>query len=239
MQPPRAREAADVDELEARVGGELGHRLGALEALDPRVVGQHEAELRRAAERVQLVVGDDDDAGAQRREALLGDGRRLRGDGPHLRRDVVLAGHRLGHVLVHVVDEPRHERPGGGKERQQLGVVHVQHVGLERAQRLDDLDGAEEAGAAAALRQRREEHAGVVAARLGAGHEVHDLVAGLGQRAALALVDARVVRLVDDAEVEDAGHAVASFQRATTSAAPLHQAPRASAWSTRRQYTVS
>ena len=160
----RAREAADVDELEARVGGELGHRLGALEALHARVVGQHEAELRRAAQRRQLVVGDDDDAGAQRREALLGDRRRLRGDGPHLGRDVRLAGDRLGHVLVHVVDEARHERLGRREQREQLGVVHVQHVGPERAQRLGDLDGAEEAGAAAALRQRREDHAGVVAA---------------------------------------------------------------------------
>ena len=174
-----AREAADVDELEARVGGELGHRLGALEAFHARVVGQHEAELGRAAQRVQLVLGDDHDAGAQRREALLGDRRGLRGDGPDLGRDVRLAGHGLGHVLVHVVDELRHDRLGRREQRQQLGVVHVQHVGLERAQRLRDLHGAEEPGAAAALRQRREDHAGVVAAGLGAGDHVHDLVAGL------------------------------------------------------------
>ena len=236
---PRAREAAHVDELEARVGGELGHRLGALEAFHARVVGQHEAELGRAAQCRQLVLGHDDDAGAQRRQALLGDRRGLRGDGPDLGRDVRLAGHGLGHVLVHVVDELRHDRLGRREQRQQLGVVHVQDVGPERAQRLGDLHGAEEAGAAAALRQRREDHAGVVAAGRGAGDHVHDLVAGLGQRAALALVDARVVGLVDDGEVQDASHAatspVRSRQRRARSAAVATRPPSARVQSTRRQ----
>ena len=234
-QPARAREAADVDELETRVGGELGYRLGAFESFHARIVGEHEAELGRAAQRVQLVLGHDDDAGAHRCEAPLGDGRGLRGDGPDLGRDVRLAGDGLGHVLVHVVDELRHDRPGGGKEGEQLGVVHVQDVGLERAQGLGDLDGAEEPGAAAALRQRREDHAGVVAPGRRAGDHVHDLVAGFRQRPALALVDARVVGPVDDAQMNDTGHAVASFQRATISAALAHQAPWESAWSSRRQ----
>ena len=201
----------------------------------PRVVGQHEAELRRAAQRGQLVVGDDHDAGAQRRQAPLGDRGGLRGGRTDPRRQVRLAGDGLGHVLVHVVDEPRHERPGRREQREQFRVVHVQHVRLEQAQRPGDLHGAQEPCAAAALRQRRQDDAGVVAARLRPGDHVHHLVAGLGQRAALALVDARVVGLVDDAQVEDPGHAVASFQRATTSAALAHQAPRASAWSTRSQ----
>ena len=85
--------------------------------------------------------------------------------------------------------------------------------GLSLRREFVDLHGAEEPGLAAALRQGREDDSGVVAPRLGAGDHVHDLVAGLGERAALALVDARVVGLVDHAEVQDAGHAVASFQR--------------------------
>ena len=154
------------------------------------------------------------------------------GERPRCLGDVVLARHGLRHVFVHVVDEARDEGLERGEQRQQLGVVHVQHVGSQGAQGPGDRDDVEEPGTAAALRQRREEHAVRVAATPGARRQVHDRVPGLGERATLALVDARVVGLVDHGEVDDADHDVASRQRATTSPARPHQAPCSSAWST-------
>jgi len=147
-----AREAADVDELEARVGGEIGHRLGAREALDSRVVGQHEAKLRRAAQCHQLILGDDDDAGAQARQAPLGDAGDLRSDGTCALGDVVLRGDGLRHVLVHVVHESRDEGTKGGEQGEQLGVVDVHDIRAQRAQRAGDLDAVKKARAAPSLR---------------------------------------------------------------------------------------
>ena len=106
----RPRQTADVDELEAGVSGELRRRSGAVEALQARVVGQHQAELRCAAQRRQLLIGHHDDAVGERRETPLCDRGGSRRRRPHPRRDVRLAGHRLGHILMHVVHEARDER---------------------------------------------------------------------------------------------------------------------------------
>ena len=157
---------------------------------------------------------------------------------------------------MHVVDEAGHERLDGGEQREQFGVMHVQHVRPQGAQRLRDLDGVQEAGLAAALRQRRDEHAPGVTVSLGAGREVGDLVARLAERPALALVDTGVVRGVHHREVDDADplrHAGASpvawpvgpfapmrsSQRPTTLPAEPTKAPSAAACSTSRQYTSS
>jgi hypothetical protein len=130
-------EAADVDELEAVVG-EVGPRPGVGEAREARVVGQRRAQRRTLPQRLQLGLRHRDATVGQGGQRALPDGRRARSGGPDRRRDVVLGRDLLRHVLVHVVDEPWHERPQGGEEREQLGVVDVDDDGPQLAHRLED-----------------------------------------------------------------------------------------------------
>ena len=206
---------------------------------------QHQAQARCLAERLQLVLHDDHDAIAQSRQPLLRHGRGPRRVGPYLLGDVGFRRDLFRQVLVHVVDQARHEGAHPGKQREQLGVVHVKHVWPQGAQRLSDLDGVEEACLAATCRQRRDQHAPVIAMTLGAGRQVGHLIAGLAERPALALIDAGVVGGVDHGHVGDtdlhvcSSLTVRSSQRRTTWPAEPTQAPSAVARSTSRQYSSS
>ena len=204
------RQAADVDQAQPGIGGQLGDRLGAFEVRQARVVRDDHAQARPAAELAQHAVVGDDGAVGPAREPAQREAAGPRHGPPGARRDVLLGHDLLGHVLVHVAHEARHERPQQGEQGEQLGVVNVHHEGPQPAQLGEDLAGAQPAAGPRARRQGRPADAVSVAAGRRARREIRHVVAGLRQGAALAFVDPRFVRRVDDRDVDDGdrpGHA--------------------------------
>ena len=140
-----ARQGADVDEPQAPIARKLGERRGALKVRQARVVGGDEAQPGSRAEIGEDVVGDGDDAVGKAHQGALPQAAGRRHQRPCARREVLLGHDLLAQVLVHIVDEARHERSQQREQGQQLRVVDVDHERSHDTQRRDDRGHTEHA----------------------------------------------------------------------------------------------